>query len=440
MSVSSPKRSDLFRWLPQLGAGSLRTLAIRGLVPCLGAILVVRVLFDDRSSPDSHQSGSLNLSGGIAVLLIVAAIALLLRRRQGLWVTILTSLWLCVWTAVAVSTHGASTETLREGVREVSVVALAVIVYNAYGVVTVPVATRLVQCMGFIPAMLALYQLVTNTGADIYGEIRSNGTFAHPDSAAMFFAIATVASMWRYLDNGRHRSDALLVAVFAAALVSTLSIDGLATLVAMLVVLGVLREGSFRVKVAPYLIAVLVVLAFFATPLGAQRVVNESSTSLTTAERGEANTSLDWRLHKWKTLLPEWEASPLFGRGLGTTITADAIPGNQFAGKPPHNEYVRYLVETGIIGLVILLGAVTLLIRSLARRRRTPGVSNTGTLNAPALGIAIIVGCLVNSLADNTLVYSPTGYATALIVVAVLSMTRYRHEATGTDSAIYVVP
>ncbi len=131
----------------------------------------------------------------------------------------------------------------------------------------------------------------------------------------MFFAIATIASVWRYLDNGRHRSDALLVAVFAAALVSTLSIDGLATLVAMLVMLGALRPGSFRVKVAPYLVAVLVVLAFFATPLGAQRVVNESSTSLATAERGEADTSLDWRLHKWKTLLPEWEASPLFGRG-----------------------------------------------------------------------------------------------------------------------------
>ncbi len=179
MSVSSPKRSDLFRWRPPLGAGSLRTLAIRGLVPCLGAILIVRVLFDDRSSPDSHQSGSLNLSGGIAVLLIVVAAVLLLRRRQGLWVAILTSLWLCVWTAVAVSTHGASTETLREGVREESVVAVAVIVYNAYGAVTIPIAARMVQCMGFIPAVLALYQLVTNTGADIYGEIRSNGTFAH---------------------------------------------------------------------------------------------------------------------------------------------------------------------------------------------------------------------------------------------------------------------
>jgi O-antigen ligase len=357
------------------------------------------------------------------VLLIVAATVLLLCRRRGLWVAILTSLWLCVWTAIAVSTHGASTETLREGVREESILALAVIVYNAYGTVTVAVATRLVQCMGFIPAVLALYQLVTNTGVDIHGEMRSNGTFAHPDSAAMFFAIATVTAMWRYLDAGRHRSDALLGAVFAAALVSTLSIDGLATLVAMLVVLGVLRGGSPRIKVAPYLVGVLVVLAFFATPLGAQRVVNESSTSLATAERGEASTSLDWRLHKWKTLLPEWEASPFFGQGLGTTITTKAIPGNRFAGKPPHNEYVRYLVETGIIGLMILLGAVTVLIRILTRRRRTPSTLDTGILNAPTLAIAIIVGCLVNALADNTLIYSPTDYAAALIVVAVLSMT-----------------
>ena len=106
------------------------------------------------------------------------------------------------------STRGASTETLREGVREVSVVALAIIVYNARGAVTVPIATRLVQLVGFAPALIALYQLATHTGMDIGGELRSNGTFAHPDSAAMFFAIAAAASLWLYFDNGRHRSDA----------------------------------------------------------------------------------------------------------------------------------------------------------------------------------------------------------------------------------------
>jgi O-antigen ligase len=419
MNASPLQRSRVFllrRWFGPVGGLD------RLLVPFLGATLLVRVLTDDLAGPDSQNSGSLNLSGGIAVLFILAAIGLLLHRRRGLLPTALAALWLCIWTGVAVSTSGASSETLREGVREVSVVALAVIVYNARGVVTVPIATRLVQLVGFAPALIALYQLATNTGRDIAGEFRSYGTFAHPDSAAMFFAIAAVASLWRYLDDGRRRFDALLTALFVAALLTTLSLDGLITVIAMLITYGALRPGSFRSKLIPCAIAGLVALTFFATPLGARRITNESSTSLRTAERGEANSSLAWRLNKWKTLIPEWERSPLVGRGLGTTVTGRRVPGNEFAGEAPHNEYVRYLVETGVVGLAILLWAFTILTRRLVCKWRVPGALEAGTLNPATLALVIVSGCLVNSLAEDTLLNSPTCYAAALIIYAVLAL------------------
>jgi O-antigen ligase len=86
----------------------------------------------------------------------------------------------------------------------------------------------------------------------------------------------------------------------------------------------------------------------------------------------------------------------------------------------PHNEYIRYLVETGLDGFIILLAALTFLIRGLVRKRRIPGTLDAGTLNAPTLAIVVIAGCLVNSLADNTLLYSAASYAAALIVAAVL--------------------
>jgi O-antigen ligase len=419
MSAVSLQSGRLFPWRRTLGAAS----GFKSpLVAFLGATLLVRVLTDDLSSPYSRHSGSLNLSGGIAVLFILVAGALLLHRRDGVLPTVLAVLWLCVWTAVAVNTSGASTETLREGVRELSVVALAVIVYNARGAVTVPVATRLVQFVGFAPALLALYQFATHTGMDVSGQLRSNGTFAQPNSAVMFFAIAVTASLWRYLDYGRRRSDALLVTLFAAAVISTFSVDGLITLLAMMVAFGALHPGPLRVKLVPYMVGGLVVLVFFATPLGAQRIVKESSTSVATAEGQKPNTDLAWRLHKWKTLIPDWERSPIFGQGLGTTTTEAAIPKNGFAGTPPLNEYVRYLVETGVVGFIILLWALTVLIRRLLRRRRIPGTLDAGTFNAATLALVVIAGCLVNSLADNTLLNSPTSYAAALIVVAVLSL------------------
>jgi O-antigen ligase len=388
------------------------------LVVFLASMLLVRVLSDDRSSADSRHSGSLNLSGVIAALFVLVAAYALARRRRGLAPTVLAALWLCVWTAIALGTRGASTETLREGVREGSVLAIAVIVCNARGAISVPIAARIVQLVGLVPGVLAVYQLASHTGMNVGGNIRANGTFAHPNSASMFFAIAATASMGLYLDNGRRSFDALLVPVFAAALVATASIDGLVSLTAMLIALGVLRPGSLSAKLGPCLVAGLIVVAFLASPLGGHRIARASSTSL-----AEANgTSLSWRFHKWKLLIPEWERSPVLGRGLGITTTEAGTPGNQFAGEPPHNEYVRYLVETGVVGLLTLLGGLALLIGHLIRLRR----DGRSTLNAWVLALAVAIGCLVNALADNTFLDSPTAYASTLIVIAALSLPSIR--------------
>lgn len=391
-------------------------------VPFLGATLFVRLLTDNMGSGNSHHTGSLNLSGLIAVLIMLVAIGPLVRRQRGARPALLALLWLGVWTAIAVHTSGASAETIREGVREASVVALAVLIYNARGAVTVSVATRIVQIIGFIPAVIALRQLATHTGLEVAGQIRSNGTFVHPNSAAIFFAIATTVSLWRYLDNGRRRSDALLATLFAAALIATFSIDGLITLLVMLMAFGALRPGSIRVKLGGFAAAGLVILAFLATPLGAERIASETSTNVTTAERGVPNSSFAWRLYKWQSLLPEWERSPIFGQGLGVTVTSEATSADRLAGFVPHNEYLRYLVETGVLGLTILLWSLGILIRALVRKRRIPGTLDEGTLNAATLAIVIVIGCLFNSLGDNALIDSTTGYTAALIVAAVLSI------------------
>jgi O-antigen ligase len=408
----SSQRARISSWRRRLGVASGLDLV---LVSFLGVLLIVRVLTDDRSGPYSRYSGSINLSAVIGMLFILLAVCLLLYRRHGVVATVLVALWVCVWVAIAVNTSGASTETLREGVRELSVIALGVIVYNARGAVTVPIATRLVQLVGFAPAILALYQIATHTGMEVGQNLRANGTFAHPNSVAMFFGIAATASLWRYLDAGRRRSDVLLMTLFAAALITTFSIDGLITLVAMLTTFGALRPGSLRSKLGPCAIAGVVVLVFFAIPLGAQRVASE-------APNGETNSTLDTRIHRWKTLLPRWERSPVFGQGLGTTTTTKSTLANRQNYLLPHNEYIRYLVETGIVGLAILLAALTALLRVLFRKLKMSGKPGSGTLNAPALAIAIVVGCLVNSLADNTLLNSPTCYAAVLIVAAVLAM------------------
>lgn len=382
------------------------------LVPVLGVLLLVRLLTDDLAASNSRHSSSVNLSAAIAGLYILVAIGLLLHRRQAAGPAILATLWLCIWTGIAAKTSGASTVTIREGVREASIIALAVIVFNSRGTLNVSLITRIVQLAGIAAAVVAIYQLATHGGQLLGGEMRANGTFAQPNSAAAFFAVATMASVWRFIDNGRRRVDAIFVVLYAAAIISTFSLGGLICLLVMLVTFGLLRPGSPRLKLGSCAVAGLIVIAFLATPLGAERIANESSTSFSGSG---SHTSLGWRFYKWGTLIPKWESSPLFGQGLGTTVTSEGNENDRSAGLVPHSEPLRYLVETGIFGLATLVTAIAFLLRRLARQRRIHDAGNSATL-----GVAIVLGLLVNSIAANTLLYTPAAYAAALIVAAVL--------------------
>ena len=142
------------------------------LVPFLGAILLVRVLTDaSLSSSTTRHSGSLNLSSAIALPFILVGFGLLIRRHRGAWTVALAVLALAFWTGIAIRTTGASAETVREGVREASILAFGVIVFNARGVITVPIASRLIQFAGIAPAFVAIYQLATHGGMLIAGEM-----------------------------------------------------------------------------------------------------------------------------------------------------------------------------------------------------------------------------------------------------------------------------
>jgi O-antigen ligase len=388
------------------------------LVPLIGVALLARVFTDDLASSASRSSGALNPSAGIAALLILVAAGLILRRRRGIWTVGAICLAIAIWTGTAVLAEGASTLTVREGVRELSIVALAVIVFNSRGVLSVKRVGRIVQIAGTIAALLALQQLATHSGDNIGGAIRAHGTFVHPNAAAVYFAIAAVVSLWLYLEQGRNRLDLGFLCLFTAACISTFSLDGFATLLVMVATLGLLRSGSQRLRFGILALVPLLLVIFLATPLGSERLASESTSEIGSVhKRGTAdNSSLAWRFAKWESLIPEWERNPIVGRGLGTIVSEQEPTVGGTGSVLPHNEYVRYLVETGILGIAFILIGLRALIRRLRRGRRWGP-----TRNVAALGIAVLVGLMINGLAANTLLYTPPAYAAAMILAAVLA-------------------
>jgi O-antigen ligase len=385
-------------------------------VPVLGGLLLVRVLSDDMSAEGSRQAAAFSPTALIGALLILLAAAWLLERRRGLGAFTAIAGAIAVWTLTATLAEGSTAVTVREGVRELSIVAVAAIALCAPRL-SMATAVRLVQIAGAVAALVALQQLATGGGVLIAGELRANGTFAHPNGAAVYFAIAAACSVWRYVDAGRAKLDLAFAAAFSAATLATFSIAGFGSLLAMLVAFGLMRPGSALVKRRAALLVVVLAAAFVLSPVGSQRLAGEANSETTLNVKGEAeSSSLVWRLDKWGSLLPEWERNPIFGSGLGTTTTAETTRSNTSVGSLPHNEYVRYLVETGALGMAALIAALVLLIRRLDRRRHLPGTDGA----AAVLGLAVVIGLMFDGLAANTLLYTPAAFAAALVVATAL--------------------
>ena len=156
--------------------------------------------------------------------------------------------------------------------------------------------------------------------------------------------------------------------------VASRSRGGLIALAAGLLVAGGLwaraashRDGA-RLRVAPLVIGVLIVLAF-----GLAVVPDDTRAHLATIFRGRPDASGDYRLDVARDTLRLWTARPVLGAGLGAY--ADAFP----AFKRAHGEVrtthaeddaLEFVAETGLAGVAIAAWLVALIVRGLALRLR----------------------------------------------------------------------
>ncbi|WP_027087606.1 O-antigen ligase family protein [Cohnella panacarvi] len=107
----------------------------------------------------------------------------------------------------------------------------------------------------------------------------------------------------------------------------------------------------------------------------------------------EAGIDLSGRLEAWQFFLKGVSGSPWFGKGLGAVLVAN--DGSIYEGfNVPHNEYIRFYYDGGIIGAILLFAAILYVFRNVIRE------------TAKELRIfmtALIIGFLIYSISDNTL-------------------------------------
>jgi O-antigen ligase len=192
---------------------------------------------------------------------------------------------------------------------------------------------------------------------------RINGTLGHYNTFAVFLVLFIGLTLWKLLQSQRRLPWALLLLVLTFFLASTKTIAGLAMLATLIIVM-------FAITIRPnplYLIGSIVLVAlllglvfgfFMSTEFGRERLSSIADTPLLNpnidASRAvlmswSDGNSFNWRVAQWTFLLQAWQNAPILGYGLGNTHYIGVMY------SAAHNDYIRALVEGGIVGIASFL-------------------------------------------------------------------------------------
>ncbi|WP_433228868.1 O-antigen ligase family protein [Actinomadura formosensis] len=245
--------------------------------------------------------------------------------------------------------------------------------------------------LGLAEAGYGIWQSATGNGASIGGEnIRAVGTFGALDVMAMSivvgfaFLILTAFALTAPRRGAAAVPAALIgLVVLAVALALALSRGTWIALGAAAVLTMVLFDRWTAVKVLACCAALLVVVV---TVGGGGQAVAERSSSMV-ASISQPDQSVDDRYNLWAAALRIWEDHPVTGVGVKNfpayrdtyasiglssgSETDDSV--NGYVRQPllsPHNEYLLFLSEQGVVGLAGFGALFGVLLAGLWRRRR----------------------------------------------------------------------
>jgi O-antigen ligase len=380
----------------------------------------------------SGSALSMNLSGAVNSLAVGLGVLTLLRRlvrRQPLLVaapgrTYALFLIVCLLSfSGSIDLAGGVKEWARLGSGLAIYLMVADVVHDERG------ARRFIAVLllsSLIPLTEAWLQSLTGRGYFFLGFIgtefayRPQGTFGHPAALGSYLIILLTVAIGLYFSATSGRVRAALLAwagVAASCLVLTLArAQWLGMMVATLV-LGFLRRWWLAL-----LALALALLLLAGIPLLRERLM--------------ASESIDWRLDLWQAGLSLAWPPGLLGRGLGTAH----LYINQLLPKvdsPPHNDYLKVVIEMGVLGLVSYAVWLLALIRHAWRAYRA---AQDRTIAWRALSLlAVVLASMVISLADNNQGYAAVQWYLWALVALVPAQGRWPVVGTDDPSSLHVL-
>lgn len=206
----------------------------------------------------------------------------------------------------------------------------------------------------------------------------------------------------------------------------TLTRGAVLALVIVLIPL-LIRFGRHQLSVKGTTGLIKLAVAIVVTTVGAAILISglierdENANTYDAARSVVTHEIASGRLQAWTFVYDQAKVNLAFGRGIGAGPIVGKIPGSPEGFTAQHNEYLRMLLEEGIVGAAILLMAIIITLLS-SIRRAPPGIR--ADLAAAGVAFAVL------SSTENTLSAAPLAVAFLLMFGVACSHASYLPQQT----------
>ncbi|MEL7510667.1 MAG: O-antigen ligase family protein, partial [Cyanobacteria bacterium J06554_3] len=274
----------------------------------------------------------------------------------------------------------------------------------------IPLALALLQALPIdLPGFLQ--SNVTWTAYESEGS-RINSTLGHYNSFATFSLLFMALALWRAQIARKPWGWLLLGAGLLYCLLLSKSLTGIVMLIVFCAVYFLPR---LRGKGLLGAIAITIAIAFLlSTDLAQSRLLELNQTpllnpdlsisramALQAADMDEFRNSFNWRLLQWRNLLMDWQQHPLLGYGMASAKRLSVFD------TTSHNDYIRFLVEEGIVGLSLFLLFLMAQVARLVQIMRQ-SLPDSPQRALSQIMFAFLISMVVGMAAGNVMVHTAT--------------------------------
>lgn len=241
----------------------------------------------------------------------------------------------------------------------------------------------LIVASAVVPIVVGWIQFTSGVGkpGELHGGLRVQGTFDHPNTYG-FYLVSILAAAWGLGAIVKSPAARRLVGVMAltcfVSLFITLSRNSWGAAVLLVLTIGWRRR---RVLVAAGIACTAVLMAM-------PRVIVRAFDLFQPRSGANRGNSLVGRLDLWNQDFSLWQSSPLLGHGWGSTQAT--------TGAFTHNDFLRALVEAGLLGFIVFVLFLGAMVRASWRAAR-------GRRDLPLAFFGLSLGYVLVSLASNNL-------------------------------------